>query len=126
LGGGAVGGPAGVADADGGVQRIAAEHLLQRADLAGRAAALDPAVHDARDARGVVAAVLQPLEAFDEPFLDGSRPDDADDAAHVGGGALCAKAQAWTAACNASAVPSAKLPSTKARIPFLSRTLPRW
>src|SRR6185503_14593813 len=81
-GGPAVGRPAGVADADGGVQRVGGQHRLQRLDLARRAAALDVAVHHAGDACRVVAAVLQALEAVDQPLLHRAGPDDADDAAH--------------------------------------------
>jgi hypothetical protein len=47
--------------ADGGVQRIGGEHVLQRLDLAGRAAPLDVALDDARDAGRIVAAVFQAL-----------------------------------------------------------------
>ncbi|MNJ33041.1 hypothetical protein D3C77_277200 [compost metagenome] len=82
LGGGAVGGPAGVADADGPGHRVGGEHRLQLADLALGAAALDaPAVLHG-DAGGVIAPILQPLQAVDQARDDGAGSGDADDAAH--------------------------------------------
>ncbi|MNT26274.1 hypothetical protein D3C72_1618360 [compost metagenome] len=84
VGGGrrAVGGPAGVADADGPGQRVGGQHGLQLADLALGAAAFDAAVDDGGDAGGVIAAVLQPLQAVDQTGDDGACARDADDAAH--------------------------------------------
>ena len=83
LGGDAVGGPAGMADADGGLQRIGGQHLLKRPDLALGAAALDLAAHHAGDPGRIIAAVFQPLQAVDQPLLHRPRPDDADDPAHL-------------------------------------------
>ena len=45
-------------------------------------AALDLAANYARDAGRVIAAILQPLEALDQPVGDGFFSDDADNAAH--------------------------------------------
>ncbi|MNI62711.1 hypothetical protein D3C73_1180420 [compost metagenome] len=82
LGGGAVGGPAGVADADGPGDRISRQDGLQLADLALGATALDaPAVLHG-DAGGIIAAILQPLQAVDQARDDGAGSGDADDAAH--------------------------------------------
>ena len=46
------------------------------------AAALDRAVHDCGDAGGIIAAVLQPFQAVDQPGNDRTIAGDADDAAH--------------------------------------------
>jgi hypothetical protein len=70
-GGAAVGGPASVADADGGVQRVGGQHLLQRLDLARRTTSLHVAVNDAGHAGRVIAAVFQTLQAVDQTFLYG-------------------------------------------------------
>ncbi|MNT21274.1 hypothetical protein D3C72_1566090 [compost metagenome] len=78
----AVGGPAGVTDADGSGQGFGGQHGLQFADLALGAAALDAAVDDGRDPGGVIAAVLQPLQAVDQTGDDGACARNADDAAH--------------------------------------------
>ncbi|MNE37016.1 hypothetical protein D3C80_1308540 [compost metagenome] len=81
--GGAVGGPAGVADADGPGQGFGGQDGLQFADLALGAAALDAAVDDGGDAGGIIAAVFQPLQAVDQTGNDGACARDADDAAHM-------------------------------------------
>ena len=78
----AVGSPAGVADAGPGVQRVLLQHRLQFAQLARRPAALELAVDHRRHPGGVVAAVLQPLQALDQPGHNLGPADDADDAAH--------------------------------------------
>ncbi|MNC31680.1 hypothetical protein D3C75_800080 [compost metagenome] len=57
----AVGGPAGVTDADGPAQGLGGQDGFQFADLALGAAAFDAAVDDGGDPGGVIAAVLQPL-----------------------------------------------------------------
>src|SRR6185312_9847312 len=46
------------------------------------ASPLDPAVDEPGDAGGIVAAVLQPLEALDQPRRHRPIADDPDDAAH--------------------------------------------
>jgi hypothetical protein len=53
--------PAGVADADLSVERLGGKHLLERLDLALGAATFEPAVDEAGDPGGVIAAVLQAL-----------------------------------------------------------------
>ena len=79
----AVGGPAGVGEADGGVRGAIGDGGLEVRQLAGPL--LDEQVArvvDQRDARRIVAAVLEAPKAFDEdrPRLTGTRI--ADDAAH--------------------------------------------
>ena len=78
----AVGGPAGVGDAGralhavGGDLRVELGHARGAARAAQRAGLVDG------DAAGVVAAVFEPLQAFDEDGNDVARADRADDAAH--------------------------------------------
>ena len=80
----AVGRPAGVADPDMACQRLLAQLVLEIAQLALGAAAIDPAVFERGDARGIVAAIFQPLERIDQ--LLGNRPasQNSDNAAHAG------------------------------------------
>jgi hypothetical protein len=86
--GGAVGGPAGVADADrrdagGAGQGIGGQHRLQLRDLALGATPGSAAVDHRGDASGVIAAVLQPLEAVDQAGNRRALAGDADDPAHA-------------------------------------------
>ena len=68
--GGAVGGPAGVADAGRGRrERGVGERLLEVGELAGPLLRGDAAVVDQRDPGRVVAAVLQPAEPLDHDVL---------------------------------------------------------
>ncbi len=83
LGRGAVGGPAGVADADGAEQGVLVQHGLQGADLALGAAAFDMVADHGGDAGGVVAAVLESFEAVDQTLGHRLHADDANDAAHA-------------------------------------------
>ena len=83
FGRGAVGGPAGVADAGLGAQRLALQHRLQFAQLARRAAALQHAVHLGGDAGAVITPVFEALEALDQATRHGGLADDSDDAAHA-------------------------------------------
>ena len=62
----AVGRPAGVADADGALQRLALQPRFEIAELALGAAARQRAAFKRRDAGGIVAAVFQALERIDE------------------------------------------------------------
>ena len=59
-----VGGPAGVADAGGAVNRLGGDFAGQVLQLAFGAAALDAAIHQRRDAGGIVAPVFEPFERF--------------------------------------------------------------
>src|SRR5207245_6028282 len=76
--------PAGVADAEGPLDLLEAQALLEIAQLAGAAHHLDGAAVDDRDAGGVVAAVLEAAEAVEEDAADLLRTDVADDSAHGG------------------------------------------
>src|SRR5690349_19050003 len=84
LGGAAVGGPAGVADAVGAIQRLQPDGLFQIAQLALSAADLQAlAVARHRDARRVVAAVLQPLQTIQNYRDDPLFPHVPHYAAHI-------------------------------------------
>ena len=81
----AVRGPAGVRDAKPAVRRVGVERVLQLADLADRAQALDVArAVQHRDARGVVAPVLEPAQPLDQDRDDVTVGDRSDDSAHGG------------------------------------------
>src|SRR3546814_5220100 len=85
LGDAAVGGPAGVADAQVGVEAPGAGGRLHFGDAAGTAHATDVAplpLVDHGDAGRVVAAVFKALETFDEDGNHIAIRDRADDAAH--------------------------------------------
>src|SRR3546814_6160609 len=77
-----MGRPAGVADADRARQRAFADPAFQVDELALGAPPLDPAVHQGRDARRIVAAIFQPLQPFDQQRRCLLPADDSDDAAH--------------------------------------------
>ena len=77
-----VGGPAGVTDADRGSQRLCQQDRLQFPDLALGPTALNAPVHQHRNASGIIAPVLQPLQAVDQTGNRRARPGHADDAAH--------------------------------------------
>ena len=77
----AVGGPAGVCDAGGAAQALAAHLLHQLGDALGAARALQAAGVDGH-AAGVIAAVLQALQALDEKGDDVAVRDRGDDATH--------------------------------------------
>ena len=82
----AVGGPAGVADADGAAGQAVGQLLLQHAELARGLADLEAVAVHHRDARRVIAAVLEAPEPLEQQpgGLPGS--DVADDATHSRGG----------------------------------------
>src|SRR5262249_20392025 len=84
LGRPAVGGPARVAETEGPLDRREPEVLLEVAQLAGAAHDLDGVAVDDRDARGIVAAVLQAPQAVEEDGADPLAPDVPDDPAHDG------------------------------------------
>ena len=86
FGGAAVGGPAGVADAVGAVDRVVAENEIEVAELARGAAELQRvAAAGDGDARGVIAAVLEAGKAFHDDGDAGLGADVADDSAHSSG-----------------------------------------
>ena len=72
-------------DADVARQRLLGQDGLQPAELTLGAAALDVAFDLGRDPRRVVAAILQPFQAFDQPRRHRPIADNADDATHGDG-----------------------------------------
>ena len=87
----AVGRPAGVADADIAGERLAFQALLQRLQLAFGAPAPERAVIQGGDAGGIIAAVFEALERFDQMAGDRLTPDNSDDPAHPFGWPLIFK-----------------------------------
>ena len=82
LGGPAVRGPAGVADAVFAGERFGGERVFQAAELAGAAPDFDAAVVDDRDAGGIVSAVFEAAQTLDQNRHDLFRADVPDDPAH--------------------------------------------
>ena len=84
LGGAAVGGPAGVADAEGAGERVGGEDCFEVAKLAGGSAELHDAVGGAGDgdAGEVVAAVFEAAEAFDDDGDGRIRANVSNDSTH--------------------------------------------
>ena len=82
LGGPAVRGPAGVADAVQAVDGLDANRVLEVRQLAGRPAQRDPFRADERHAGGVVAAVFHSAQSVQQDGHDGLRTDVSDDSAH--------------------------------------------
>ena len=83
LGGAAMGGPPRVAQAVAAGDRVGGQHLFEPRELARASPHVEtPGVHQ-RDAGRVVAAVLEPAQPFDQDRQHGTRPDVADDAAHI-------------------------------------------
>ena len=82
LGGLAVGRPAGVADAGLAEKRRRFEPRLEIAQLAFRAPAPELAVLHRGDARGIVAAIFEPLQRIDELSRDRPSAENANNAAH--------------------------------------------
>ena len=80
----AVGGPAGVADAEGGVEALGDRRGFHLGDAAGAAHAAHGFAIDHRDAGGIVAAVFQPLEPIDQQRDHITIGDGTDDSAHAG------------------------------------------
>ena len=83
LGRPAVGRPAGMADADDAGERLAREPVLEVAQLALGAPAVELAVLQRGDARGIVAAIFEPLERVDQRARHRLAPENADNAAHA-------------------------------------------
>ena len=84
FGGAAVGGPAGMADAEGAVDGLLEEDVFELAELAGSAAELEAvAIAADGDAGGVVAAIFEAAESFNDDGDDfRTVADVTDDAAH--------------------------------------------
>src|SRR4030095_534046 len=78
----AVGGPARVADAERAGQRLLSQHALEHLDAAGGAPDVKRALVEHRDARGVVAAILEPLQSLDDDADRALVTDVADDSTH--------------------------------------------
>ena len=79
----AVGGPAGVGDADPAMRRTRRQRRFQGRDLAGRAHPLErPLIADHGHAGRIVTPVFQPPQALHQGGGDVFRCDGADDAAH--------------------------------------------
>ena len=80
--GGAVGGPAGVADAGDAAQRLGLEPLGQMVQLAGCPPPLDPAGHQRGDPGAVVAAIFEPPQRVQQKRRCRPAADHPDDATH--------------------------------------------
>ena len=78
----AVGGPAGVGDADAGGQGIKHKFAGQVGQFARRAPPVHHAVVDGGNPGAVVAAILKPPEAIDKSIRHRLTRNNADDAAH--------------------------------------------
>ena len=100
VGGPAVGGPARVAEADAAFDRLLAQESLQVLDAPGRAPDLQPRGADNRDARRVVAAVLEAPEPLDHGVDRVLVPDVSDDSTHG------PTPSAWASCPSACAPPS--------------------
>ena len=83
FGGASVGGPARVANAVGAVERLQADDFFQIAQLAFGATNLQSvAIASHRDSGGIIAAIFQPPQSFDDDRNDTLLADVADNAAH--------------------------------------------
>src|SRR5690606_6038480 len=82
-GGRAVGGPAGVPDADGAMRHGVGQLLLQRTQFARRLPDLQPVAIDDSDAGGVIAPILQATKSLHQDPGCFPRPDIPDDSTHV-------------------------------------------
>ena len=79
----AMGGPAGVRDADTALERSFLEAALQRPDLAQRTHAVQATLFgEDGHARAVVATVFEAVQALEQDVLDVTTGDGADDATH--------------------------------------------
>ena len=97
--GAAMGGPAGVGQADRRMGRAVGDGRAQVGELAGLLLDEQAAgIIDEGDARRVVAAVLEPLQAFDEDRARLAGPRIADDAAHPFRSSLCTRVAVGTVA----------------------------
>src|SRR5690606_18811701 len=79
---GAMGRPAGVADAAPAADRLAHEQVRERDELAHRAPAVEPAVVDGGDPGAVIAAILEPLETLEDQRRRLVIAEDSHDATH--------------------------------------------
>ena len=135
--GGAVGGPAGVPDAGATTagSGCVGQRLVEVRQLAGALLRGDLAVVDQSDARGVVAAVLQPAETVDHHALGLLRSDVPDDSTHgrhsTGGAAPCPdgtrlpESSAWLPATATVRPPTGIRGATGSRVRTSSSTVTR-
>jgi hypothetical protein len=84
FGGTTVGGPAGGADAEGAIDGVGGDNGLEVTELAGRATEFEGGgATGYGDAGGVVAAVLETAQAFNDDGDDGLRTNVSNDSTHV-------------------------------------------
>ena len=74
--------PAGVTDADGAGERLLEQALFQIFQFAFGAAARELPALERGDARGVIAAIFEPLQRIDQLVRDGLAAENPDDPAH--------------------------------------------
>ena len=79
----AMGGPAGVADADPALQGLVLQAQLQIAQLALSAAAGEAPILQRGDACRIIAPIFEPLQRLDNLARHSFTPENADNAAHV-------------------------------------------
>ena len=80
--GDAMGGPAGVANADGARQWIAFEQLLKIAQLARSASAAQLTIRDGRNTGGIIAAIFQPLQCIHKLRRNRGLSENSDNSTH--------------------------------------------
>src|SRR4051794_17487133 len=78
-----VGRPARMRDAGRSMQRMLGQLARQLVELALRPAPLELVRIDRADARGVIAAIFEPLEPVEQPLRDVGRSDNPDNPAHA-------------------------------------------
>src|SRR6185436_19454770 len=87
--------PSRVAEAVPAVDGIPGQDVLEPGEFPGAAPDVDLPVVDDRDARGVIAAILEPPKPFDDDGHRGPGSDVTDDSAHVESSCPCLVPGAW-------------------------------
>ena len=105
-----VGGPAGMADANGAADGIVVQQRLQVFQLALGAAALDVSVYQGSDTRRIIATVFQALEPLQQQVRRLPAADDADNPAHT---VSVSSWSSWVRAAHGSRRPSPPVPSVQ-------------
>ncbi len=82
LGGCSMGGPAGMADADGAVERCSLEHGFEIDELALGASPFDPTVDQGCDAGAVIAAIFEAFQRIEQQGRRRLPAQNTDNAAH--------------------------------------------